>query len=46
MGMGYVKETVGEDGAMPGAENRKDTPERTLRELNPTPLHCCVTYTL
>ena len=46
MGMGYVKETVGEDGATPRAENRKDTPERTRRELNPTLLHCCVTYTL
>ena len=46
MGMGYVKETVGEDGATPGAENRKDTPERTRREINPTLLHCCVTYTL
>ena len=46
MGMECVKETVGEDGATLGAENRKDTPERTRREINPTPLHCCVTYTL
>lgn len=46
MGMECVKETVGEDGATLGAENRKDTPERTRREINPIPLYCCVTYTL
>ena len=46
MGIGCVRETVGKDRATPGAENRKDTPERTWREINPTPFHCCVTYTL
>ena len=46
MGMGCVRETVGEDGAKSGAENRKDTSEKTPRETNPTPPHCCVIYTL
>lgn len=46
MGMGCVRETVGEDGATSGAENRKAISEKTPREINPTPPHCCVTYTL